>query len=55
MRRVLGNKRVAVTGVSRQDTEHETNVVYKRLRERGYELQSIRTQTRSGRDVPREV
>jgi predicted CoA-binding protein len=32
----LANKRVAVTGVSRHAKGHGSNVVYKRLRERGY-------------------
>ena len=31
----LANKRVAVTGVSRQPTGHGSNVVYQRLRQRG--------------------
>jgi predicted CoA-binding protein len=34
----LAKKRVAVTGVSRQAKDHGSNVVYKRLRERGYEV-----------------
>ena len=34
----LGNKRVAVTGVSRTPKTHGSNTVYKRLRERGYEV-----------------
>lgn len=33
----LSHKRVAVTGVSRSQ-DHGSNVVYKRLRERGYEV-----------------
>ena len=32
----LANKRVAVTGVSRTPKTHGSNVVYRRLRERGY-------------------
>ena len=32
----LAHKRVAVTGVSRTPKNHGSNVVYKRLRERGY-------------------
>ncbi len=31
----LANNRVAVTGVSREPKGHGSNVVYKRLRERG--------------------
>jgi predicted CoA-binding protein len=37
----LANKRVAVTGVSRQPKNHGSNVVYKRLRERGYEVFAV--------------
>jgi predicted CoA-binding protein len=32
----LASKRVAVTGVSRQAKNHGSNIVYKRLRDRGY-------------------
>jgi predicted CoA-binding protein len=34
----LAHKRVAVTGVSRKPKNHGSNTVYKRLRERGYEV-----------------
>jgi predicted CoA-binding protein len=34
----LSHKRVAVTGVSRKPGSHGSNVVYKRLRERGYDV-----------------
>lgn len=34
----LANKRIAVTGVSRQPQGHGGNIVYKRLRERGYQV-----------------
>ena len=37
----LANKRVAVTGVSRHPKNHGSNVVYKRLRERGYEVFAV--------------
>jgi hypothetical protein len=37
----LANKRVAVTGVSRQAKDHGSNVVYKRLRERGYDAFAV--------------
>lgn len=37
----LAGKRVAVTGVSRHPTDHGSNVVYKRLRERGYEVFAV--------------
>jgi predicted CoA-binding protein len=37
----LANKRVAVTGVSRKPKDHGSNTVYKRLRERGYEVFAV--------------
>lgn len=37
----LGHRRIAVTGVSRSPKDHGANVVYKRLRERGYEVFAI--------------
>jgi len=37
----LGHKRVAVTGVSRQPSSHGSNVVYQRLRDRGYEVFAV--------------
>jgi predicted CoA-binding protein len=37
----LSHKRVAVTGVSRTPADHGANVVYKRLRERGYDVVAI--------------
>ena len=37
----LGCRRVAVTGVSRTPANHGSNVVYKRLRERGYEVFAV--------------
>jgi predicted CoA-binding protein len=37
----LATKRVAVTGVSREAKGHGSNVVYKRLRERGYEVFAV--------------
>jgi predicted CoA-binding protein len=37
----LANKRVAVTGVSRTPKTHGSNTVYKRLRERGYEVFAV--------------
>jgi predicted CoA-binding protein len=37
----LSHKRVAVTGVSRKPKNHGSNTVYKRLRERGYEVFAI--------------
>jgi predicted CoA-binding protein len=41
----LANKRVAVTGVSRHPENHGSNVVYKRLRERGYEVFAVNPNT----------
>ena len=34
----LASKRIAVTGVSRKPQRHGGNAVYKRLRERGYQV-----------------
>jgi uncharacterized protein len=39
--RFLANKRIAVTGVSRKPENHGSNVMYRRLRERGYEVVAI--------------
>lgn len=37
----LAHKRVAVTGVSRTPASHGSNVVYNRLKERGYEVFAV--------------
>jgi predicted CoA-binding protein len=37
----LANKRIAVTGVSRTPQGHGANTVYKRLRDRGYEVFAV--------------
>ena len=37
----LANRRVAVTGVSRTPENHGSNAVYRRLRERGYEVFAV--------------
>ena len=37
----LSGKRVAVTGVSRSPKDHGGNVVYKRLRDRGYDVFAV--------------
>lgn len=37
----LANKRIAVTGVSRRPEDHGSNAVYRRLRERGYEVFAV--------------
>jgi uncharacterized protein len=42
----LANKRVAVTGVSRTPKTHGSNNVYKRFRERGYEVFAVNPNTR---------
>jgi uncharacterized protein len=41
----LAHKRVAVTGVSRDAKSHGSNVVYQRLRERGYEVFAVNPNT----------
>jgi predicted CoA-binding protein len=37
----LANKRIAVTGVSRTPKDHGANTVFKRLRDRGYEVFAV--------------
>ena len=37
----LSHTRVAVTGVSRTSTDNAANTVYKRLRDRGYEVSAV--------------
>jgi uncharacterized protein len=37
----LSKRRIAVTGVSRSPADHGSNVVYRRLRERGYEVFAV--------------
>jgi predicted CoA-binding protein len=37
----LTNQRIAVTGVSRNPKSHGSNVVYQRLRDRGYEVFAV--------------
>jgi uncharacterized protein len=41
----LASKRIAVTGVSRSPKEHGANSVYKRLRDRGYEVIAVNPNT----------
>jgi predicted CoA-binding protein len=41
----LANKRVAVTGVSRTPKTHGSNNVYRRLRERGYDVFAVNPNT----------
>ena len=37
----LAHKRIAVTGVSRRSKDHGSNTVFKRLRDRGYEVFAV--------------
>jgi len=37
----LASRRVAVTGVSRDAKDHASNVVYKRFRDRGYQVYAV--------------
>lgn len=39
--RFLAGRRIAVTGVSRSPKDHGANVVYQRLRDRGYEVLAV--------------
>jgi predicted CoA-binding protein len=41
----LASKRIAVTGVSRAPKEHGANSVYKRLRDRGYQVFAVNPNT----------
>jgi predicted CoA-binding protein len=41
----LANKRIAVTGVSRRPADHGANVVFRRLRDRGYEVFAVNPNT----------
>jgi predicted CoA-binding protein len=41
----LSCRRIAVTGVSREPKEHGGNIVYKRLKERGYEVFAVNPNT----------
>ena len=41
----LSCRRIAVTGVSREPKEHGGNIVYKRLKERGYEVFPVNPNT----------
>ena len=40
----LAHKRIAVTGVSRKPRGHGSNTVFKRLRDRGYEVFAVGNQ-----------
>ena len=41
----LANRRIAVTGVSRKPKDHGANTVYRRLRDRGYEVFAVNPNT----------
>jgi predicted CoA-binding protein len=41
----LANQRIAVTGVSRTPKTHGSNIVYQRLRERGYQVFAVNPNT----------
>ena len=41
----LGSKRIAVTGVSRTPASHGSNIVYRWLRDRGYEVFAVNPNT----------
>jgi len=41
----LANKRIAVTGVSRRPRDHGGNIIYKRLRDRGYQVFAVNPNT----------
>ncbi|HEU4449242.1 MAG TPA: CoA-binding protein [Gaiellaceae bacterium] len=41
----LAEKRIAVTGVSRHPEKHASNTVYRRLRERGYDVFAVNPNT----------
>ena len=43
----LDKQRIAVTGVSRASREHGANFVYKRFRERGYQVFAVNPNTTS--------
>ena len=42
----LANKRIAVTGVSRMPKGHGSNLVYQRLRKRGYQVFAVNPNAR---------
>jgi predicted CoA-binding protein len=43
--RFLGTKRIAVTGVSRTPAGHGSNIVYQRLKDRGYDVVAVNPNT----------
>lgn len=43
----LAQRRIAVTGVSRSSKDHGANTVYRRLRDRGYEVFAVNPNTKT--------
>jgi uncharacterized protein len=50
--RFLSHRRIAVTGVSRNAAEHGSNVVFERLRQRGYEAFAVNPNAREIDGLP---
>jgi predicted CoA-binding protein len=48
----LDNQRIAVTGVSRTPKDHGSNTVFKRLRDRGYDVFAVNPNTDEVEGVP---
>ena len=48
----LAKKRIAVTGVSRKPKDHGANTVFKRLRDRGYDVFAVNPNTDTVEGVP---
>src|SRR5215468_5694333 len=48
----LANKRIAVTGVSRKPKDHGSNTVFKRLRDRGYDVFAVNPNTDTVEGAP---
>lgn len=48
----LGQRRIAVTGVSRSPDGHGSNLVYTRLRERGYDVFAVNPNAETVEDDP---
>ena len=48
----LQHTKIAVTGVSRQGGNHSSNLVYQRLRERGYEVRAVNPNAATVEDDP---
>jgi predicted CoA-binding protein len=48
----LASKRVAVTDVSRTPQDHGSNMVYRRLRQRGYEVFAVNPRPARSKATP---